>query len=568
MRPYLEQPISAMLAYPVPEQPPPLRSLDTKTDVNICKIPQMTRQRDILVVERCCVGTRDVGQIQSKLRDKHPWAFEDLGFGVACVPSPFPSLAASSTPHPWHDLLPAMSDIARSEKGYGSGSDGSDQFSAVEIFDRPTGLKGFYYNPYTQVVMLGFVCFMCPGSFNALTGLGGGGQIDASTSANANSAHYALFAWFAFFAGSVNNVLGSKLTLLLGSMGYSLYLGSYLAINIHPNLGPFVITAGAINGICAGLIWAAQGSLMLAYPTENQKGRFIGVFLDHLQSRQRGRCFSLVGSELPFYVGNGTYIGFLVLTLIGVIIPMCMADPNKMIRTDGTKVTTPRHPSWRVELYGLYVALKTDPLIVLLFPMFFASNWFYTWQFNDFNGALFNIRARSLNNVLYWMSQIIGSLAMGFFLDRPYFKRRTWAYFYQKQYTRASIPDNAHKLDIYDKAYIGRVFLYIACGILDAMWQTTTYWMMGAMSNDPAKLAYFTGFYKSIQSAGAAGVWRADGVKLPYMNIFISTWVLLAAGLLFALPMIYLRVKDHTDIEDETIMRMDDTGRIQPTETK
>ncbi|KAA1475457.1 MFS general substrate transporter [Dentipellis sp. KUC8613] len=482
-----------------------------------------------------------------------------------------------------------MSDIARSEKGYGSGSDSSDQFSAVEIFDRPTGLKGFYYNPYTQVVMLGFVCFMCPGSFNALTGLGGGGQIDASTSANANSAHYALFAWFAFFAGSVNNVLGSKLTLLLGSMGYSLYLGSYLAINIHPNLGPFVITAGAINGICAGLIWAAQGSLMLAYPTENQKGRFIGVFWTIFNlgsvvgaSVSLGQNFHSTSNS----VGNGTYIGFLVLTLIGVIIPMCMADPNKMIRTDGTKVTTPRHPSWRVELYGLYVALKTDPLIVLLFPMFFASNWFYTWQFNDFNGALFNIRARSLNNVLYWMSQIIGSLAMGFFLDRPYFKRRVraygawivlllsvfgvqiWAYFYQKQYTRASIPDNAHKLDIYDKAYVGRVFLYIACGILDAMWQTTTYWMMGAMSNDPAKLAYFTGFYKSIQSAGAAGVWRADGVKLPYMNIFISTWVLLAAGLLFALPMIYLRVKDHTDIEDETIMRMDDTGRIQPTDPK
>ena len=73
-------------------------------------------------------------------------------------------------------------------------------------------------------------------------------------------------------------------------------------------------------------------------------------------------------------------IGFLVLTLIGVTIPMLMADPNKMIRTDGTKVTAPRQPSWRTEFYGLYVALKTDPMIILLFPMFFASNWFYTWR--------------------------------------------------------------------------------------------------------------------------------------------------------------------------------------------
>lgn len=39
-----------------------------------------------------------------------------------------------------------------------------------------------------------------------------------------------------------------------------------------------MVGAGAILGICAGLLWTAQGSLMLAYPTEIQKGRFISVF--------------------------------------------------------------------------------------------------------------------------------------------------------------------------------------------------------------------------------------------------------------------------------------------------
>lgn len=59
---------------------------------------------------------------------------------------------------------------------------------------------------------------------------------------------------------------------------------------------------------------------------------------------------------------------------------MLMADPLKMVRTDGTKVALSRHPSWKVELYGLWLTLTKDPLIVLLFPMFFASNWFYTWR--------------------------------------------------------------------------------------------------------------------------------------------------------------------------------------------
>jgi hypothetical protein len=37
------------------------------------------------------------------------------------------------------------------------------------------------------------------------------------------------------------------------------------------------------------------------------------------------------------------------------------------------------------------------------------------------------------------------------------------------------------------------------------------------------------------------------------MDMFISTWVLLVGGLLFALPMIHMRVKNHTDFADETM---------------
>ena len=39
------------------------------------------------------------------------------------------------------------------------------------------------------------------------------------------------------------------------------------------------------------------------------------------------------------------------------------------------------------------------------------------------------------------------------------------------------------------------------------------------------------------------------------MDLFISTWVLLAGGLVCAAPMIWTRVKEHTGIEDETLVR-------------
>jgi len=37
------------------------------------------------------------------------------------------------------------------------------------------------------------------------------------------------------------------------------------------------------------------------------------------------------------------------------------------------------------------------------------------------------------------------------------------------------------------------------------------------------------------------------------MSMFASTWVLLAAGLVFALPMLYLRVRNTTALEEETL---------------
>lgn len=95
-----------------------------------------------------------------------------------------------------------MSLSDHSEKDAASGSDQPGPM----LYERPTGLRGLYYNPTGQVIFLGFVCFMGPGLFNALNGLGGGGQIDATVSANANTALYATFAFTAFFAGCVTRI--------------------------------------------------------------------------------------------------------------------------------------------------------------------------------------------------------------------------------------------------------------------------------------------------------------------------------------------------------------------------
>lgn len=100
----------------------------------------------------------------------------------------------------------------------------------------------------------------------------------------------------------------------------------------------------------------------------------------------------MIGSVIPLAqsihsnssgsVSDNTYIVFIVLTAIGFILSMAICNADKIVRRDGSKILVMQHPTWKSELLGLFEVLRTDAYIVALFPMFLASNWFYTYQFN------------------------------------------------------------------------------------------------------------------------------------------------------------------------------------------
>ncbi|CAM8900674.1 unnamed protein product [Rhodiola kirilowii] len=119
----------------------------------------------------------------------------------------------------------------------------------------PPGKSFLRYNsPLVQIALIGFVCFCCPGMFNALTGMGGGGQIDKT----ANTALYTTFSIFGILGGGIYNIFGPRLTLVTGCSTYVLYAGSFLYYN-HYHHQAFAIVAGALLGVGAGLLWSAQG---------------------------------------------------------------------------------------------------------------------------------------------------------------------------------------------------------------------------------------------------------------------------------------------------------------------
>ncbi|KAK9093669.1 hypothetical protein Scep_025138 [Stephania cephalantha] len=360
-----------------------------------------------------------------------------------------------------------------------------------------------YNSPLVQVALIGLVCFCCPGMFNALSGLGGGGQVDPKAANNANTALYAAFSVSGILGGGVYNVLGPHLTLFSGCSTYVLYAGSFLYYN-HYHHQSFAIAAGALLGIGAGLLWSGQGAIMTSYPTPSRKGIYISLFWSIFNMG------GVVGGLIPFIlnyhrqtavsVNDGTYIAFMCFMSAGTLLSLAILPPSKVIRDDGTKCTNIKYSKVGtefVEILKLFLNWK----MLLMVPAAWASNFFYTYQFNNVNAVMFNLRTRGLNNVFYWGAQMVGSVGIGYLLDFSFESRRKrgfvgilivalaatgiWAGGLANQ-LNYSFNDKPEKLDfkLSGKDFAGPFVLYFSFGLLDSMFQSLVYWVIGALADD------------------------------------------------------------------------------------
>ena len=196
-------------------------------------------------------------------------------------------------------------------------------------------------------------------------------------------------------------------------------------------------------------------------------------------------------------VSEGTYVGFIVLMFFGAALALTLCNASDIIRKDGSRVILMKNPTWQSELLGLYETIRLEPFVLLLFPMFFSSNWFYTYQFNAVNGSYFNTRTKALNSLLYWLAQIAAAGIWGSLLDFKRVRRTIRArialvvlfaltfiiwgggYIHEKTYTRESVDNKG--ADWSDSGYVGPLFLFIFYGFYDAAWQATVYWYVSSL---------------------------------------------------------------------------------------
>ncbi|CAO3653907.1 unnamed protein product [Mucor hiemalis] len=414
-----------------------------------------------------------------------------------------------------------------------------------------------YNSPVFQVFLVGMICFCCPGMFNALSGIGGGGKSSTKAATDGGTALSVTFTLCSLIGAPVYNIFGHRV-LIPAALTYALYVGSFLS-----DSDAFTIAAGCILGIGAGFLWTAQAGIMMSYPSEEDKGKAFSLFW---------MVFNLgatLGAAIP--LGNEwnsgaktavqptTYYAFIAIMIVGSLLTLALLPANKVIRSDGSQVSLHKFSNWKREAVEV-LKLFGDWRMLILIPLFAGSNWFYTYQFNVYNGPGFlTIRARALNNLLYWLFQIIGAGLFGAFLDSTKVGSRKQRAMYgntitlviivglwigavviQKTFTREIVTVKGYVgIDVFDSRYPGLVVEYALFGLIDAVYQGFVYWLMGTMTNDTERAARYGGFYKTIQNASNAIANQLEAQQVAYMTQLIVVFALNVVGLLLAYVVSY-----------------------------
>ncbi|ERS97686.1 UNC93-like protein [Sporothrix schenckii 1099-18] len=451
------------------------------------------------------------------------------------------------------------------------------------------------HDPWFQIGLISFISFCNPGMYNALTGMGGSGQVNSTVAANSNVATHAATAAAALvLVGAFYKYMGPRLSLLIGGWTYALYAGALLNYNRTGN-GSFVIAAGALLGLGAAFFWVAQGTMMVTYTDDRTRGRAIGLFW--IIFNLGGAIGSLASFGLNFHSSSGTvtdstYIAYMVIMLFGWALSI-LAVPAESLseRYNGARVTAAAKTITGAHLRRSFVQtlrIVVDWRVACLYPMFYNANIFYSYQQNDVNGLVFNLRTRALNGALYWIAQMFGGLFMGSVLDwtrlggRPRRALVGWAILFA---TGMAVWGAGYKFQTWADARFakglkqdvdytqsgtaaGPMLLYFFYGAYDALYQGFCYWIIGAQSHSPTVNAVIVGTYSALKPAGGAMAWRINAVGVSARTQFYMNWGLTMASLAVAVPSVLSVRKTIDDQELAAVDKADEVDVQSAVETK
>ncbi|KAI0125032.1 major facilitator superfamily domain-containing protein [Xylariales sp. AK1849] len=422
-------------------------------------------------------------------------------------------------------------------------------------------VRKWYHTTLFNAFVIGGVGFLAPGLWNAMNSLGAGGAQEPYLVNAANALVFAVMGFLCLFGGPLANRIGLARTLFLGAIGYPIYSAGLYTNNRYGNV--WLVLVGAVAcGFSAGLFWASEGAVALGYPEPGKRGRYMNIWL---WFRTGG---PLIGGAIVLAlnnnaaakskgkVGSQTYLVFVALQCVAAPLALALSPPEKVQRSDGSRVIIEAEKSFKDEFKALWTTSKRKD-IALLLPIFWAA--YFNQYTGNFQTYYFGVRARALIGFVSNFGTLLSSQLMSTLLDYkglPVKKRIVYGYWYvvvwhviawiygwviQEKYTA-----NPPVYDWEDRGFVEGFFVLVLWDFARQSLQNWLYYLVATMTDNISELTRFSGILRGQESFAQAvsyGLntrnWVGGRVPLAVNTIllglaFFPTWLI---------------VRDHVPVE-------------------
>ncbi|OJJ62914.1 hypothetical protein ASPSYDRAFT_55656 [Aspergillus sydowii CBS 593.65] len=424
----------------------------------------------------------------------------------------------------------------------------------------------FYRRVFFQATVVGLCAFLAPGLYNAMQSTGAGGQQSPYLVMAANSVLGATMVLTCALGSVVANCVGLKNALVFGTTGYCVYAASLYTNNRYGNEW-FVYLGATACGITAGVFWAAEGAIMIGYPIDSQRGRYLAYWLAY---RNGG---SIVGGiiNLAFnYSGKSTgkldwrtYIVFVALQCIAPLVALFLSPPQKVQRADGQIVKTAERVSTFREIKEILKILVRKDFLLML-PFFFYATFLLSYA-SSYLTLYFSVRARALASLISALAQITANFFFGSFLDWRRFtlnQRARFSYIFIMAlfggtWIWGAVVQHDYEvhtpaLDWVDKGFGRGWAFYILMQVNFALAYNYGYWLAGYVARGPAEIIRLTSTVRAVEAAGgavAAGISSTPAPLIAALGVNFGLWGLAVVPTYFVARKIGLGTHEAEDNE-------------------
>ncbi|KAI9155081.1 Notoamide biosynthesis cluster protein O' [Paramyrothecium foliicola] len=290
----------------------------------------------------------------------------------------------------------------------------------------------WYRTPFYNATILGMCSFAAPGLWGAMNSLGAGGAQKPYLVNAGNALTFVLMVISCWFTSGLVKYVGIKGALVIGTLGFSVYSAG-LYLNNRYGVEWLVLFGAACCGVSAGIFWASEAAIGIAYPEPRNRGRMVAYWLSWTRLGQiLGGAINLGLNSDRSEAGKVSYTVYLIfiaLQVAGPVVAFFLTPPAKVQRSDGTKVDLSIFDNpWKEFKATSKTFLKREFLLLVLW---IGQGVYSEAVFFSYIALWFSVRSRALGSFLSGIVAVVAGNVLGAWLDINRYsiqKRGRWAF--------------------------------------------------------------------------------------------------------------------------------------------